>query len=120
MIHARLLRFGPDPSDGPEGVNAMAVGCTMPLPRKVYFGPAGNSAITRSSDFCQSIIRNPNTRSSFPQSRLEFAGRCAGVGYSAVEIGCTVANFNRGLRRWSVSTAAEANPYQVVSPEPAA
>lgn len=69
---------------------------------------------------CQSIISHPNRLFSFPQSSREFAGRRAGVGYSAVEIASSSANRWPGSRFFCRRSASTANPCHVVSPEPAA
>ena len=118
MIQNRLLRFGPELSDDSGGSDAMRVWMRNPIRPASYL--AVISSITCSSDSRQSIIGHPNTRSSLAQFSREFAGLRAGVGYSAVEMGSTRASFAPGSRRCNASTAAEANPNQVVSPAPPA
>ncbi len=99
----------------------------LSVAKDLLFAPRGDrrpyrftSPIASPSDSLHSGIFHPSTRSSFPQSILEFNGRLAGVGYSAVVIASTVASFAPGSSLCNSAIAAPANPYHVVSPLPLA
>src|SRR3984893_4299393 len=70
-----------------------------------------------SSEDRQGGSRTPKTRSALDESRQEFFGRRAGVGYSAVVMACNVGTCRP--RRARLAKMAVANPCQLVSPLPA-
>src|SRR5215469_536924 len=112
-----------DPRYKPYILDAMQIAdlnIHHPITVKEQRPPTHNSAITSRSESCQSIMVHPNRSASLTQLIREFAGRRAGVGYSAVEIASTRANLVPGSSSLARPIASAANPCHVVPPAPVA